>query len=436
MLRCSLRRLGLGMGAALLMPGWLIAATSFAHEHAAGQHSQSQHKAAAATKACEGVELRCAQTATPVFATDGTLWLAWAAGGRVSVARSNDRGASFSQPVLIDATELPLDSGPDARPKIAISPDGRIIVAFASRDEKYNGHVFIAEARDGGQAFAAPHPLAPKSPSQRFETIAFDPSGRLFAAWIDKRNAAAARAAKTPYAGAALAYAWSGQQHAKLGSDTLIGPDAIAKDNTCECCRIGVAFAGPGRPVVLFRNIFEGGVRDHGVITFADPLTPGPVQRVSIDDAVTDSCPHHGPSLSIDKDGTYHVVWMAVGRKLKGAYYARSKDGGATFSTPLPLGTADAQVSRPFVLAGPDGVHVAWKEFNGEVTAVQAMTSADGGQSWSSARTLLATSDTSDHPLLLADGAASYLSWLTSRDGYRVVPLADASVRNASGEQK
>jgi len=49
----------------------------------------------------------------------------------------------------------------------------------------------------------------------------------------------------------------------------------LASDNTCECCRLALAFAGPGRPVVVFRNIFEGGVRDHAVMTLADPATPG-----------------------------------------------------------------------------------------------------------------------------------------------------------------
>jgi hypothetical protein len=88
----------------------------------------------------------------------------------------------------------------------------------------------------------------------------------------------------------------------------------IAKDNTCECCRLGIAFAGAGRPVVLFRNIFGASVRDHAVTTFADPTTPGPIYRVSVDDWGTDVCPHHGPSLSIGDDGTYHVTWFTDGR--------------------------------------------------------------------------------------------------------------------------
>src|SRR6516165_5013364 len=82
----------------------------------------------------------------------------------------------------------------------------------------------------------------------------------------------------------------------------------IAKDGTCECCRLGLAFAGAGRPAVIFRNIFGKSERDHAVTTFADPTTPGPVYRVSVDDWDTDVCPHHGPSLSLGDDGTDHVT--------------------------------------------------------------------------------------------------------------------------------
>ena len=175
----------------------------------------------------------------------------------------------------------------------------------------------------------------------------------------------------------------------------------------------------------MFRNIFDGGIRDHAVITFSNPTTPGALRRVSDDDAVLDACPHQGPSLSIGPDGTYHATWLALGTKRKGLYYARSVDGGATFSSPMPLGDAAQQNSRPYVLAGPDGVTLAYKAFDGERTTVEVMTSRDSGASWSAPREAAATSDDSDHPELLSDGKRVYLSWLTRKDGYRLIPLEE-----------
>jgi hypothetical protein len=382
-------------------------------------HSADAHEGHhGAEGACTGPELKCATTATPVFASDDKLWLAWAADGRVWVAQSADLGHTFSPAVAASAVGgLPLDSGPDARPKIAVGKGGRIVVAYAVRDPKYNGTVFIARSTDGGATFAAPERLTAGSPSQRFETIAFDPGGSLFAAWIDKRNVAAAHKAGEKYNGAALAFSWEG------GNDAHFAPARIARDNTCECCRIGVGFAGAGKPVVVFRNIFPGSVRDHALVAFSGPDTPGPVHRVSDDDWVTEACPHQGPSLAVAADGSFHVTWFTAGRNRKGVFYARSTDGGEHFSAPMPLGTPGHQSSRPYVLAGPDALHLAWKEFDGEQTTIMLMSSRDNGATWSRPRALARTANAADHPLLVSDAHRSYLSWQTVAEGYRLLPI-------------
>jgi hypothetical protein len=371
--------------------------------------------------ACQTTALACASVVTPAFDHDGKLWLTWVAGGRVSVASSTDLGKTFSKPVTLPKTTLQLDDGPDARPKIAFGPGARAVLAFTTRDDRYNGHAFIARSSDGGRTFSEPTPMTTGSPSQRFEAVAFDRDGRVFAAWIDKRNVVAAKAEGKPYAGAALAYAWDDKPGGTLEAAT------IARDNSCECCRIAVAFAGPGKPVVMFRNIFDGGIRDHAVITFSDAGKPGPLYRVSDDDAKINACPHQGPSLAIGSDGTYHATWFALGRKLKGLYYAHSEDGGKTFSTPMPLGSKDTQTSRPYVLANGGTVYLAYKSFDGSETSIELMTSRDSGKTWSKPRAVAVTRDASDHPLLVANGTTAYLSWLTLKEGYRLIPLEPQS---------
>jgi hypothetical protein len=379
-----------------------------------------QHNRQAKGDACAGAQLPCARTATPTFAPDGSLWVVWAAEGQVSVARSTDLAKSFSPAVAIHPGPLPLDPGADDRPQIVVDRRGRIIVAYATRDDAYNGEVFVTRSNDGGATFSEPRKLTEGSPSQRFEALALDQDGHLFAVWIDKRNAAEARKQGSGYAGAALAFAWDNEANAAFA------PAQIARDHTCECCRIGLGFAGPRRPVVLFRNIFEGSVRDHAVISFADPATPGPVQRVSIDDWVTDVCPHDGPSLAVGAEGSYHAVWSTAGRARQGVFYARSVDGGKTFSEPLQLGAKDRQISRPFTLADGSAVYLVWKEFDGERTAVHVMTSRDGGETWSPPRAAAETRGASDHPLLVSNAKTVFLSWLTQAEGYRLVPVTDA----------
>jgi hypothetical protein len=362
-----------------------------------------------------------ALTATAAFGSDGTLWLVRGSAEGIVVGRSSDEGRTFSSPVAVNRSRADIDWGPDARPRIVVAPDGEAIVTFAIfQDKRFNGRAYYARSTGGGTAFTEPTPVTADATSQRFETAGIDPSGRLFAAWLDKRNVARSTAAGRPYAGAALAFAWA-------DGATGFGDTHIAADNTCECCRLGLAFAGPGRPAVMFRNIFAGSIRDHAVVTFENPDTPGPLRRVSVDDWKTEACPHHGPSLAIAPDGSQHAAWFTDGAKRQGLFYARSEDAKSPFGQPRALSPPERQPSRPHVLATVDALHLVWKEFDGDKTQIRWQVSHDRGLSWSVARTVAETADASDHPLLVARGTRAYLSWLTKLEGYRLLPLGTGS---------
>lgn len=401
-----IRFLGLACAALLLSAG--------------GATAQHQHGAGAGQ--CMEPSLACAVSATPSFAPDGSLWIVWSAGGQVSVARSSDLGRSFGPAVAVSPGRARIDTGADARPKIVVDPGGRIVVTYTViKDDAYNGEVFFTRSIDGGASFAPPRPITDDTTSQRFETLAIDPAGSVVAAWLDKRPRVAAKAAGKDYIGAALAYAWSND-----GGESFT-TTRLAQDNTCECCRLGIAFAGPARPVILWRNVFNGTVRDHAVTTFVDRQTAGPIYRVSVDEWATDACPHHGPSLAVSADGVYHAAWFTEGSVRQGLFYARSTDGGRSFSAPLPVGDPSRQASRPQLYAATDGLWLAWKEFDGEHTTVAAMISRDGGASWSAPHVVGQTTDASDHPLLIGNGRSTFLSWLTRKEGYRLFRLGAAS---------
>ena len=360
-------------------------------------------------------------TATPAFGPDGTLWLVRGSKDRVLVVRSADLGKSFSAPVSVTPGPINIDWGPDARPRIAVDHAGNLIVTYAIfQDQRFNGRAFFTRSTDNGATFVPPQPLTADGTSQRFETVAIDPAGKVFAAWLDKRNAATKK-----YAGAALAFAWS-QDGSRFGDTD------IAADNTCECCRLAVAFAGPGRPAILFRNIFAGSIRDHAVMTFKDAVTPGPPRRVSVDNWKIEACPHHGPALAIAVDGSYHAAWFTGGTARQGLFYARADNEGTAFSEPRALSLPNRQPARPYLLAMGSDVHLVWKEFDGTKAQVRWQVSHDSGRSWSAAHIVADTGDASDHPLLVSDKSASdadktrvFLSWLTKAEGYRLIPLED-----------
>ena len=147
----------------------------------------------------------------------------------------------------------------------------------------------------------------------------------------------------------------------------------LIKDDTCECCRLGLAFAFAG-PVDRWSY---SGTSSKAVYE----ITPS--WRLKIlrrPEKSTASARISGrsrrarirvPSLAISQAGTYHVTWYTNGSVRKGLFYARSQDGGRTFSEPISIGRPDRNPSRPYVIAGPDGTAMVWKEFDGSKTTVK-----------------------------------------------------------------
>ena len=380
---------------------------------------------AASEPACDMPSPHCSRTVTPAFAPDGRLWLAWATGSQVFVAASGDAGRRFTEPVEVTEGAVRVDPGGDARPQIAVDRRGRIVVAWTVLSgEGFVGDQFYAVSADGGASFGPPRPLSDDPAGGRFVTLRADPAGRLFAAWIDRRASDAAAAAGETWRGLALAVSWLDDTQ----EEAAFTPARIVHHHTCECCRLGVDFVAAGRPVLLWRNLFGTNVRDHAITTFVDEATPGPVRRVSEDDWAIDACPHHGPSLSVDDAGRYHAAWFTEGRVRQGAFYARSVDGGRSFSEPMPLDSGSGRpASRPRVLAAGRTLWLAWREFDGASTSIVARASADGGERWSPPVVVSAVQGAADQPLLVADAEGqAWLSWLTREAGYRLVWLSES----------
>lgn len=379
----------------------------------------AEHHAHRAAQACDQLTPACAAAVTAATAADGGLWLVFSAAGRVAVTRSGDGGASFTPPVAVSGQPATIDDNGEARPKLFAGRDGRLLVTWTARQDKgYVGTVWLARSTDNGGHWSAPQRLTADTASQRFEIVGMTADGRLAAVWIDKRGGAAAKRAGKAYAGAGLVAAWSDDGGASFG------PEQVLADHSCECCRLGLSALSDGGLALVWRHVFDGGVRDHAAAILR-PEGLGPIRRVADDQWKVDGCPHHGPALTVDGDGHWQAAWFTDGAKRQGLFHAVSRDGGRTFSAPRPLGNADNQPSHPALLAEGARVWLAWKEFDGTRTTIQAQMSADGGATWSPPRAIAATADASDHPQLIAVGGQPRLSWLTRAEGWRLLPVED-----------
>jgi len=362
----------------------------------------------------------CARTPTPAFDAQGRLWLAWAFGGHVYVSMSDDLGATFEEPVVVNRIPEPIATNGENRPKVLVDGQGTLYVAWnRPLEPRFSGNVRFSRSEDGGRTFAEPLTVNTDQETfgHRFEAMGLAPDGRLYLAWLDKRDRDAASRAGGQYNGAALYYTWS-----EDGGRSFL-PDRKIADHSCECCRVAMAFDRDGLPVILWRHIYGDNIRDHALVRLLAPDEPGEPVRVSYDQWWVDACPHHGPSLAVDSEGVYHAVWFDNGPERHGLFYGRSEDNGQSFPDPRSFGRYDRAAAHPYVLNMGSAVVVVWKEFDGTRTQIMQMISEDGGTTWSPARPIAETVNQSDHPLLVSDGKRIYLSWHSADEGYRLITV-------------
>lgn len=376
--------------------------------------AMSHHPAAA----CAEAKVDCAATAVPAFAKDGRLWIAFSVGKSVYAAASSDNGATFSAPTAIATVgDGVIDAHGDARPKIVALKDGTLLASYTTRpDKQMIGTIFTARSTDGGKTFSAPQALLSEG-GQRFDSILVNRKGRIYAGWLDKTHALKAKAEGKEFLGSGVAFAYSDD-----GGKTFKGK-SILIDHACECCRMSGALDKDGTPVFAWRQVLDGNVRDHMVAKLSADAAQATATRVSDDDWAINSCPHHGPSIAIDAAGDWHVVWFTKGKKRQGLHYARSLDAGKSFSEPEKFGDDTRAAGHPTLVAAKGRLYRVWKEFDGTTTTIAMQMSRDNGKSWSAPRVMAQTLDASDHPELIAHNGAAYLSWLTHKEGYRLLPL-------------
>jgi len=391
--------------------------TSLAQAQMDHSSSKASSMPAKPSNACQSFGLECANAATPFFAPDGKLLLAWTANGVVSVAQSVDLGKTLSTPIKIAEHGKSLDVGSDARPQIVVDKSNNIFLAYAFfKDTNWNAQINTARSTDGGNSFTTPETLVKDGSSQRFPSVLIKQDSSIFISWIDKRLVAAAKQGGEKRLGGSIAYSFS-----QDGGKTF-GAERFANESSCECCRIGGSLDPQGNPVVAYRAIFPGGIRDQAtqVITAKGAE---PIRRVADDDWKTDACPHHGPSIAVSGSGKFHVAWYTQGSKRAGVFYANSTNQGVTYSKPSRIGAEGANVARPYLLTMGQQVWLVWKEFDGKKSSVYLKDSKDDGNTWSAPKLLSSTAGYSDHPLLLSRGNEVFLSWLTRDDGYQLMSI-------------
>ncbi|OJB54366.1 glycosyl hydrolase [Burkholderia ubonensis] len=402
---------------------WLAAlSVAGAHEAAKPADPHAAHMGAQAASAPQKQPLATGAA----FDARHRLWVAWVEGEHVVVAHSDDAGRTLSAPVTVNAMPEPIYTSAENRPKVAPSPDGRAIYVSWSMplDAPYTGMVRFSRSLDGGATWSVPITVHRDRQmiTHRFDMMAVDPAGRIYLAWIDKRDLGAAKAAGQAYDGAAVYYAVSRDGGASFE------PERKVADHTCECCRIAMAIDPAGRVEAAWRNVFPGQIRDHAlaVLPASADVAVAP-RRATFSNWHVEACPDHGPALAITADGMRHLAWFGVVDGRADVFYSRIGADGQPLGAAWAFGANPAvpgeQASHAALVARGDVVWLAWKAFDGDTMQIKLRRSDDRGAHWSDPRVIASTSGASDNPQLLDDAGRVYLSWRTRNDGYRLIAV-------------
>lgn len=345
------------------------------------------------------------------FDARGQLWRVYVAGSHVLVDKSSDLGRTFGPATVVNPDGQTLKAQSEDRPAIGVDQTGRVLVTYPAEGRQAIT-AYLAASTDQGRTFSEPRPV-----NERWQEVkdyqsklVIDGRGRPYLFWHDERD-------RRDYHEIGLPLYYAVAEPA--GSFDF--PNRKAVNDTCECCRMAVAFERDDTPVVFSRMIYPGGIRDHGLIRRDGGTWTS--WRVTSDEWKIEACPEHGPALSIGDDGVYHVAWFTQGAKRQGLFYARSTDRGRTFSEARAVGGRERLAGHADVRALGRRVALVWMEFDGTSNSVHLMQSDDGGATWSPGKRLAETHSEADYPFLLSDGRSLFLSWNTRIEGYRLAPL-------------
>jgi hypothetical protein len=360
------------------------------------------------------------------------VWIAYAEaagdGAHVKVARFDTQQNKWAAPLTVNAVDEPVSADGENRPKLAFGPRGEMYVSWTSpTSAKYTADIRFARSLDNGKTWSQPATVHRDRQriAHRFESLSVDARGRIWVAWVDKRDLLAAEQAGRAYSGAAIYYAYSDDRGTSWHGDFKLA------DQSCECCRIATALDSSGTVHAMWRHVFAPNERDHAFAKLSEGPEAPVIQRVTFDRWAIDACPHHGPGLAFGANGVRHAVWFNQVDGNGRVFYGQLSSGTPSRVRELPAGAMHADVA-----ALGSAVVVAWKRFDGAATRLETWLSTDNGATFAPGP-VQSTSSDSDQPRLVRTDADIFLVWRRAQETSvtRLLAMTEQPVRMTSAQR-
>lgn len=348
------------------------------------------------------------------FAPNGDLWMVQQTQKTVtnqayglSLHISHDDGKSWQPERLLDTGKDQINIAGESNPKLLFGPNNVVLISYARPlGKKFTGEIRLLRSVDGGAHFAQPITLHQDRQiiSHSFANLMFDGKGALHTIWLDSREMTLAKQRAVKEGKATPDYRGGSLYHnVSLDGGASFGPDNKLADYSCECCRIALSAAPNGELAVMWRQVLEENIRDHGFTVLSSPIslaaTPpiSPV-RASYDNWKINACPHHGPALSMAANGGYHAVWFGVRDEVAQVRYGKLDSQGKPSGTVQVL--PDDSAEHADLLSIGNQLAIVWRSYDGHQMHIKAWVSEDDGQHFA-LKNLAQTDGDSDYPRLL-----------------------------------
>ncbi|HYO62058.1 MAG TPA: sialidase family protein [Pyrinomonadaceae bacterium] len=267
-------------------------------------------------------------------------------GARLGLSISHNGGDTFSPPVPVSPEGARVNSHGENSPVLALTPTEIYALWEQAAGAGKTSELVLARSVNFGHSFERPVRVADKrAPSfNGFPALAASPDGRVYAVWLDGRDASRP----------------SGTFDVYLARSTdrgaTFGPNVRVASGACPCCRPAVALGERGEVFVAWRHVYEGDVRDVAVAASRDGgETFDAPARVAADNWRLPGCPHSGPTLA-HRAGRLYVSWYTEGGEARAAVKtAWTDDGARTFAPPRVCSGDALDPNHPALSVSADG---------------------------------------------------------------------------------
>lgn len=337
---------------------------------------------------------------TPQIAVDsnGTIYMAWeddtATNSNILFTRSTDGGVTFSTPINLSNT-----SGDSFNPRIAVGSAGNVYVVWED-DTPGNTVIMFSHSTNAGVSFSTPINLSNSSADSSTQQIAVDSSGNIYVVWEnDTLNlgiflSRSTDGGATFSAPATLSTNPSGSYSPQVAVGLSGNLSVVWEDDANSAADISFTYS-----------------TDHGA-TFATPAS------LSYHNANSMSA-----QVAIDLSGNIDVVWENNSLGYFDIFFSRSADNGVTFSTPADISDGSGEAQDPQITLDAKGnINVVWEDntppsINPDIYFAR---SGNGGTTFSSPVNVSNDAGISANPFLTVDAAANIdVAWEDNTPGNR-----------------